>query len=1462
MRRPFFLFILIFTLFLLSGCNLSLPFFIRPNDESILNTDKVSDTDDLESENDELQFLSPQDIDLLSINVGDRLFGSFLSYNGFLYYHNIDTLFIYSIKNNKLIYSERFNSNVFSNFIISHNNNLVFSNGSVLYKYSLNGKRIMEYDFKETIKSIAITPFDEIFLLSDVGTLFKYEDNKVQWDKRLNATITSNLIITYNNRVFFGDANGNIYIYDSDGKRIDVSKISGSVVGNFATDNTGKIYILSSNKILYIIDNDGNIMWEKVFSDEELLNVLVDSNLKYYLATDKNIYIYNKNFEEVNKYKIEKIFTKIIVTKDKILFGTKDKLLNILDLKEKKVYRYKINDSILLNYIYLDANNNIYLSGKNKIIYLNLDLKQETLFWTQSYGYLNRGYINLPPTKPSLVYPKNNTSVIIGDKLKLIWRSSDLNNEELRYNIYYGINKSSLNLAAKNLIKPIVELKGLQGKSTYYVKIIVFDSVNIVDSDIYTLKIFYKPEKPVALNPINELSNVSLLPTLNWQSKDKDGTKLKYNLYFGEGKDDMTLIATCLTTGTFKLTKKLNPGSKYFWKVEVIDDNNNKNLSDVFKFITSYPPATPVILKPDLSKEISYDATFVWKSEDKDNDKLYYDLYLGYKDGNIKRIIENYEKSEIVIPYLSPGKSYKFKIGVKDNKENYVESRTYNIFVKFSPILQWKYVMKDKVEGNPALDNEGNIYLGDNSGYFYKINPEGILSWRFKAGGKIWSSPTYYNNLVYFGSNDGYLYVLNNKGELIWKFKTQDIITSSPLIDIDGTIYVGSWDGFLYAINPDGMLKWKFKTNNSISGSPVMGRDGTIYVGSWDGFLYAINPDGTLKWKFKTENRISQTAALDREENIYIGSEDGNLYVINFEGELKWKFKTESYIKSSPVIDRNGGVYIGGWDNYLYAINPDGTLKWKFKTEYILLSSPVIGDLGNIYIAGYDHFIYCFDDKGTLKWKREMNDMVGTNLILSNNRLIFADVKGSLYVFNVQDKELDSLAHWPAFKRNDYNLGKLLTIRNSLPLGPDNPYPKNNQKDVSLYTKLKWQAYDMDGDKIFYDLYFGTEKDKLKKVVENSTIPEYIPEHILSPKTVYYWKIVVKDVRNGVKEGPIWNFRTINPYGKIKWNFKTLGWIENTPLITKDGIYFGSYDKYFYSLSIDGNLQWKFLANSEIIASPNSEDNNEIYFGDVSGKLYSITKEGTLNWVLKLKGNIIATPLAKNNKIYVGTSEGILYAIDKKGNIIWTFKTGDYISSMPAYYKGNIIFGSSDSYIYSITENGKLNWKFRASGAVKSSPSIDKDGNIYIGSDDNYLYKLTKEGILLFKFKTNSPIQAKASIDSNGNIYFGSLDHYLYIIDKEGNLITKYKTDGPILSTPTFDDEGYIYFASLDSKIYALNKDYKIDWIFKSDYGISASPIVNNGILYISSKDGYIYALQIEGKNTPENYIMKNYYNK
>ncbi|KLO23033.1 cell surface protein [Marinitoga sp. 1197] len=1450
-----YLYILLFVTFLIffNGCSL-IPFKANKSQINIQNNSSKT----LKNVKFDIELI--KEFKVNKYDLKKDINGNFLVYNNILIFHDMNSVYFYSLKNKNIIFSNRYKSTIFSSFLIDYNGNIVFSNGTMLYVYDLKGKKIFSKDFFENIYSLAIHPSNDLYILTDIGTIYKLKEYKIFWKKKLNTTITSNLIITYNKNIIFGDANGNIYSFDSNGEKLWVSKISGSAKGNFATDLRGNIYVLSSNNILYSIDNSGKIIWNKIYDNVSFLsNILIDRNEKIYISSNKNIYIYDKNGNELSKIPAKNINTKILLLGNNVSFTGKNKSINIYNFGDKKILEYVLNDDLNNELYYTDGN--LYcLSKDNKIIEIPLKSEYNSLTWPYEKGYLNREYLNLPPNKPTIIYPEDKNFAVIESDLNLKWNGSDPNNDQITFDVYYGYNENDLLVFKKNLLKKEVNINNLIGKKDYYIKIVASDGMFKSESSIYKFKIIYKPSKPKVIYPQNEAKNIELNPILKWEVKDKDSTNLVFNIYFGEDKKNLALLEKGLYKNEYQLKKTLLPGKKYYWKVEVFDEDGNKNISEIKSFETSHLPTKPILLTKNT--ELSYDATISWIATDIDNDKLVYDVYIGINEKTLKKIFSDYSNNKAVLPLVRPGKKYKIKIVAKDKKGNISESVLYDLKIKFSPIVKWINKLNNKVETSPVLDENGNIIIGDNGGNLYKFNPDGILIWKIKVNKKIWSSPSYYNGNIYFGDNEGYLYTINSDGEIKWKFKTGDIITSSPIIDKDNIVYVGSWDGYLYAINPDGTLKWKFKTNNSISGSPVMGRDGTIYVGSWDGYLYAINPDGTLKWKFKSENRISKAPAIDKKEIIYFGSEDGYLYAIDYQGNLKWSFKTKSYIKSSPIIDENGNVYIGSWDQYLYAINPDGTLKWKFKSEYIITSTPIIGNHETIYFASYDYNVYCLDYQGNLKWRKELGNILGTNLLLENNALILADINGNLYSLMVEDESINDRAEWPAFKKDNYNTGKVENVRNSLPLGPDNPYPFNNQQDVSLYTKFSWQSYDMDGDPIRFDIYLGTTPEHLTLVAKNLKSSEYKPEEILKPKTQYYWKIIVRDNRNGIKEGPLWTFRTINPYGKIKWNFKTKGWIESVPLIINNNIYFGSYDKHFYSLSISGKLNWKILTDGEIVGSAGVDENGNVYFGNTAGTFFSVSKEGKILWKYKINNKITSTPLVIDNNIYFGDNQGNFYCFTLDGKIKWKFFANDYITGIPFYNNGNILFASADSYLYNITKEGTLIWKFKTNGAIRSSPSVDKDGNIYIGSDDNYLYKISDKGTLIWKFKTKSAVQSKVSIDKNGNIYFGSLDHNFYVLDKDGKIIEIYKVDGGIISTPTFDDNGNIYFGSLDSTVYALDKSLKIDWKFESGYGISSSPIIKDGLLYICSKDGYLYALKIEGKNTPEDYIIKNYFNK
>jgi len=72
----------------------------------------------------------------------------------------------------------------------------------------------------------------------------------------------------------------------------------------------------------------------------------------------------------------------------------------------------------------------------------------------------------------------------------------------------------------------------------------------------------------------------------------------------------------------------------------------------------------------------------------------------------------------------------------------------------------------------------------------------GKVKWKFKSGGKIFSSPAILNGIVYFGSEDHYLYAVElSSGRQLWKFKTGGTVDSSPAV-YENVVYFGSFDGY------------------------------------------------------------------------------------------------------------------------------------------------------------------------------------------------------------------------------------------------------------------------------------------------------------------------------------------------------------------------------------------------------------------------------------------------------------------------------------------------------------------------------------------------------------------------------------------------------------------------------------------------------------------------------------------
>ncbi len=326
--------------------------------------------------------------------------------------------------------------------------------------------------------------------------------------------------------------------------------------------------------------------------------------------------------------------------------------------------------------------------------------------------------------------------------------------------------------------------------------------------------------------------------------------------------------------------------------------------------------------------------------------------------------------------------------------------------------LYWQYKTGNEIVASPVLGTDTTIYVGDISGKFYAINPDGTTKWTYSTGGEISATAAIdTNGVIYVGSDDKYLYAIQNNGTLKWRYRTSGSISSSPVINPqDGAIYFGSEDKKLYALDPTGKLTWKAGLDEPVWSSPALDANNILYVGTLGGTLYAINAaDGNEKWTYEIEDIIVGSPAIDEKNGlILIGFGNGEVCALSKDtGSLKWKYTTNDGISSIPAIDTAtdaNAVYVGSEDGSLYSLNrTTGLLNWKYATGNAITSSPAIDKNGNIYFGSTNNNIYSITKKGTLLWTYTVQDEIHSSPAISSNGLLYiGSSDGYLYAIGAE----------------------------------------------------------------------------------------------------------------------------------------------------------------------------------------------------------------------------------------------------------------------------------------------------------------------------------------------------------------------------------------------------------------------------------------------------------------------------
>lgn len=336
---------------------------------------------------------------------------------------------------------------------------------------------------------------------------------------------------------------------------------------------------------------------------------------------------------------------------------------------------------------------------------------------------------------------------------------------------------------------------------------------------------------------------------------------------------------------------------------------------------------------------------------------------------------------------------------------------------------------------------------------------------------------------------------------------------------------------------------------------------------------------------------------------------------------------------------------------------------------------------------------------------------------------------------------------------------------------------------------------------------------------------------------------------------------------RLKWRFKTNGWVYSTPAIIDNVAYFGSFRGRLYAVDVKtGKEVWRFKthddrgdAGDKIFSSPSIYNNTVFIASNIY--LYAVDiKTRKEKWRYETAG-MYSSPAISDGILCIGHLAGSLYTLDTEtGKVKWIFnsvnKEKGIGEPMPSIANSTVYFGFyRDNYFYAVDfKTGALKWKFDTQSYVYSKPTI-KNGVVYVGSADGFFYALdSRTGDLKWKFKASDKHIESTPAIAGGTVYFTVNEAqpfgYLYALDvNTGHQKWKIEGGDNILSSPVVDN-GIVYFGS-SFKLYAVDANTgKEKWRFRpplSIFGVSvcSSPIIVDDVLYFGSTDKHVYAVDV-----------------
>ena len=345
--------------------------------------------------------------------------------------------------------------------------------------------------------------------------------------------------------------------------------------------------------------------------------------------------------------------------------------------------------------------------------------------------------------------------------------------------------------------------------------------------------------------------------------------------------------------------------------------------------------------------------------------------------------------------------------------------------------LKWVYRAEDKLPSDPAIDDDGTVYIGSVDGKLHAIDGEtGKKKWDLQTEGQI-------TNHITIGSNE-YVYFTS------WTYSEDEILTGNKIVAVDPESKKIKWDYHLDS-----------SKDNAIIGSFTLGRNSNLFIttdpkheGGWlvSPKLIELNGDkGILNWDMDLNQKINSSSAMDYNGIIYSTTNGNFSYALDTKDQsIVWSINTGAQNNAETIMDLSN-IYttisheynfdLNAWnpiDQLIAISSKDGQSLWKLN-----LPEPVfgmsLGPNGNLVFGIYPEYnretnqwdsqpkLYSVNrTTGEIQWVKKVQGAINISPAISQDNTVYVGTRG---IWDEENGDGEIILH-PKFYAIDGDNGK------------------------------------------------------------------------------------------------------------------------------------------------------------------------------------------------------------------------------------------------------------------------------------------------------------------------------------------------------------------------------------------------------------------------------------------------------